>query len=106
MSDSTNLNRLGSGFNTETLQPLLERANRISAALAAAQYDSVNEWVAEVNITLVHGLDGLDRIGIRPNEPLAPRFKVTARIFPRGRYRYFTLEEAELILEKLLEIES
>lgn len=72
------------------LYPLLKRANEVAAILSQYRYDNSPEWVAEAKIDIIHG-------GRRAQV----EFRFTVRVSRFLGFRWFTLNEAEMIIERL-----
>lgn len=81
------------------LYPLLKRANDAAAVLSQYSYTGRSEWMAEATITIVHG-DNEQEL-LKSKVVLYPRYKLTIQVRPYASVRWLTLEEAEMIAERL-----
>lgn len=99
MSNSEELSTLDSFQDPGFLYPLLRRANDAAAVLAKYHYTGSSEWIAEAFVTITHGDN--ERELCRTNPRPYPRYKLTVQVRPYTSMRWLTLEEAEMIVERL-----
>jgi hypothetical protein len=72
------------------LYPLLKRANDAAAALYKYEYGNYREWTAKAEIEVIHG-----------GRSTEVEYKFHVRVLGGLGSRWFTIDEAEMIVERL-----
>lgn len=99
MSDLVPQDAIGS------LLPLLHRANAVAKKLAEHRYDNEPYWIAEVKIECRHGLLKTEA-AMNPNAPPKAHYEIATKIRSSSVGRWFTLDEAELIADRLTGLQA